>query len=176
MCAAQLADGVFATHRYPNFGKSANVTYFGNAGIAQAYDPDINAILLENMGGSSVSLTAASMGGYDLFTIDSISSSVALSPGAFVILAGVDGSDLSSLASVGLTIDGFSYSYSDVTTTEAPSGVLFGASPWIGGSESIPWTPIYTPTSSVPDSGTTAVMLGSALFGLAALRRRFASA
>jgi hypothetical protein len=151
---------------------SVNTTYYGNAGVAQAYDPDINAILLNNLGGATLFLTAANMGAYDLFSTNGISGPVALNPGANVILAGVDGSDFGG-GTVGLTIGGFSYSYSDVATTDAPFGVLFGASPWIGNSESIPWTSIYTPTSSVADGGTTAAMLGSALLGLAALRRKF---
>lgn len=155
---------------------SANTTYYGNAGTAQAFDPDIDAILLQNWGGTAQSLTAASIGGFDLFNIDGIGGPVNLAPGANVILAGVDGSDFfGSLQTVSLTIGGNNYSYLDVALLSAPGGALSGASPWIGGSESEPWTPIHTPTqtNSVPDDCPTLLLTGLALgaLGLGKLRR-----
>jgi hypothetical protein len=156
---------------------SVNTTFLGSATGASSFDPDEDAILLENKGTSSISLTAASIGVYDLFSLDSITAPVSLDPGAFVILAGVDGSDVfSSLQTVDLTIGGTGVGYSDVATSQAPDGVLVGASPFIGGSESMPWTPIFVPestTNGVPDGSSTMLLLGGAAAGLAALRRRF---
>jgi hypothetical protein len=157
---------------------SPNTTFYGNASTAQAYDPDEDAILLQNLGGSAVSLTAASMGIYNLFSLDSIGGPVTLNPGQNVILAGVDGSDtFSGLQNVALTIGGVNYSYSDVSTAAAPDGVLDGANPWIGGAESMPWTPIYTPNLGVPDSGPGLTLMAATLLGVCGfahkLRRRF---
>jgi hypothetical protein len=153
---------------------SPDTTFYGNASVAQAYDPDEDAILLENLGATSISLTAASIGSYNLFSLDSISSPVALNPDQFVIIAGVDGSDaFSGVQTVGLTIGGTSYSYSDVTASQAPDGVLDGAMPWIGGAESMPWTSIYAPRISgppVPDSSSAFWLFGIALCGLAICR------
>jgi hypothetical protein len=161
---------------------SPNTTLYGNPGSAAAYDPDLDAILLQNLGGSAIDLTAASIGSENLFVLDAdyISGPIVLNPGANVILTGIDGSDeFSGVQTVGLTIGGIGYSYSDVTTAQAPDGVLDGAMPWIGingGAESIPWTPIYTPpgSNSVPDSSSTMLLSSFALAGLAALRRRLA--
>jgi hypothetical protein len=155
---------------------SANTLFYGDVGLANAFDPDEDAILLQNLGGSSISLTAATLGSYNLFTLDSIGGPVTLAPGQNVILAGVDGSDvLSGLQMVGLTMGGTPYSYSDVATTDAPDGVLFGASPWIGGVETIPWTPIYTPrfSTGVPDSGPGLAMMAATLFGVCGLSHKF---
>jgi hypothetical protein len=146
---------------------SPNTTFYGNVGQAAAYDPDEDAILLQNLGGSSVSLTAANMGSYNLFSLDSIGGPVTLAPGQNVILAGVDGSDVfSGVQTVGLTIGGTAYSYSDVATAQAPDGVLFGASPWIGGAETMPWTAIYTPSFSAPDTGPDLVLMVATLLGV----------
>lgn len=134
---------------------SSNVTFYGNTSTAQAYDPDEDAILLQNLGSTPVGLTAASIDTYNLFAFDSITNaSITLNPGNYVILAGPDGSDVlpdSALATIGLTINGTNYSYTDVATKNAPDGVLEGAMPFIGGAESIPWTSVYSaPTNGVP--------------------------
>jgi hypothetical protein len=154
---------------------STNTTFYGDSGVAQAYDPDEDAILLQNLGSGPIDLTAASMGIYNLFTLDSISGPVELDPGSYVILAGVDGSDIfSGLQTVDLTIGGIDYSYSDVATADAPNGVLDGANPWIGGAESEPWTAIYTPPAAgAPDASSTLLLCGISLSGLAGLHRRF---
>jgi hypothetical protein len=155
---------------------SSSTTFYGDVGVANAYDPDEDAILLQNLGGSSVTLTAANIGSYDLFSLDSIGSPVTLAPGQNVILAGPDGSDVFSvLQTVGLTIAGTPYSYSDVTTAQAPNGVLDGANPFIGGSESIPWTAIYTPPSAtgVPDTGPGAALTIATLLGVCGFSRKF---
>jgi hypothetical protein len=152
---------------------SANTTFYGSVGTAAAYDPDEDAILLQNLGGTSISLTAANIGAYNLFTLNSIGTAVTIAPGQDVILAGVDGSDaFSGLQTVGVTLDGIAYNFSDVTTTEAPGGVLDGASPWIGGAESIPWTAIYTPPSSVPDNGPGLILTAATLLGVCIFSRK----
>ncbi len=163
----------------PWIGSPDTVFYSNPAIDSTSYDPDQDAILLQNLGTSPIDLTAASIvGEYNLFALDDITGPVVLAPGVNVILAGPDGSDVlpATLQTVGLTIGGTSYSYSDVTTAEAPYGVLYGASPWIGGSETQPWTSIYTPptSSSVPDASSTMLLSGIALSSLAAFRRRFA--
>jgi hypothetical protein len=146
---------------------SPNTTYYGDPGTATAYDPDIDAVLLQNLGGSAVSLTAATMGTYNLFTLDSIGAPITLTPGQNVILAGVDGSDIfSGVQLVDLTLGGTAYDYSDVTTAQAPDGVLDGAMPWIGGAETMPWTPIYTPNFGVPDSGPGMALTVMTLLGV----------
>jgi protein with PEP-CTERM/exosortase system signal len=155
---------------------SADTTFLGNASVASSYDPDEDAILLQNQGASTINLTAASIGAYDLFSLDGVTSPVALDPGAFVILAGIDGSDtFSSVQTVDLTIGGTGYAYTDAAPTPAPDGVLAGANPFIGGAETMPWTPIFVPqtTSGVPDTSSTMLLLGGAAAGLAAIRRRF---
>jgi hypothetical protein len=154
----------------PWFG-SPNTTFFGSASTAQAFDPDEDAILLQNTGATSVTLTAASITGFDLFSLDSIGSPVTLDPGTNVILAGVDGSEsLSGLTTVSMTIDGVTYSYSDVITADAPGGVLEGANPFVGEAESIPWTPI----NAVPEPTTYAMFVLGALALVFAKRRRLA--
>jgi hypothetical protein len=153
---------------------SANTTFYGDAGAAQAYDPDEDAILLQNLGATPLTLTAANIGIYNLFTLDGIGGAVSLAPGQNVILAGVDGSDaFGPLQTVGLTIGGQNYSFSDVATADAPDGVLFGANPWIGGSESIPWTTIYAPSNGAPDSGSSLALMATTLTGLCGIARRF---
>jgi hypothetical protein len=148
---------------------SPNTTFYGNAGVAATYDPDEDGILLQNMGTSAIDLTAASIGSYDLFTLDSITGPVELDVGANVILAGVDGSDLfSGIQSVDLTIGGIGYNYSDVATAEAPSGVLDGANPWVGGAESQPWTSI----TSIPEPSAYALLVALSTLGFVAWRKK----
>ena len=129
---------------------SPNTTFYGDAGMAQSGDPDENAILLQNLGGTAVTLSAANMGTWNLFSLDGIVGSVIIGAGQNVILAGVDGSDVSSGSTVSVTIDSINYSFQDVTTQEAPSGVLFGNSPWVNGVETVPWTTLGS-TAAVPE-------------------------
>jgi hypothetical protein len=157
--------------------QSAATSFFGNSATAMAFDPDEDAILLVNDGTSPISLTDATIGAFDLFSLDGITGPVTLNPGWNYILAGVDGSDtFGSPQSIGVTLGGTLYSYTDVVTSQAPNGVLAGADPFIGGAESMPWTAVYTPSSSntVPDTASTGVLAGIALAGLAALRRKLA--
>jgi len=150
---------------------SANTTVYGDQALT-ASDPDIDGILFQNLGATTVNLTAASIGSYDLFSLDGISGPVALAPGANVILTGVDGSDtFSSVQTVGLTIGGTSYSFTDATGPGFADGALQGnAQYW----ESVPWTPIYTPniSSSVPDSGSSLEMMTAAILGVFGLERK----
>ena len=150
---------------------SLNTTFYGNAAQAQDGDPDEDAILLQNLGGSAVSLTAASIGGWDLFAMDSIGGPVTLLAGQYVILAGVDGSDsIGSLQTVSLTLGGIPYSYLDVTGPGFGLGALGGHDTYW---ESVPWTPIYTPNLGVPDESSTLWLAGISLIGLGVCRWRF---
>ena len=163
--------GIDSGQPLPWYG-SSNTTFYGDAGTAQAYDPDEDALLFQNQGSSAVVLSAATIGGYDLFAVDSIGSPVTLAPGGNVILAGIDGSDvLSALTSVGLTINGTGYNIPDVATSIAPNGVLSGANPFIGGAESIPWTALDT--VAAPEPSTYAMLLrGSGMLDFWRLRTR----
>jgi len=155
------------------------LVFYSNPSIdSAAYDPDQDAIMLENLGAAPINLTAASIvSEINPFSLDGITGPVVLDPGVFVVLAGVDGSDVlpSGLQTGGLTIGGIGCDYSDVATAEAPDGVLEGAMPWVGGAETQPWTPIYTPqvANNVPDSSSTMLLTAIALSGLAGIRRRF---
>lgn len=123
-----------------------NTTYYGSSATATNSDPDICAILLENLGPSTVTLSAANIGGsYDLFALDSITNPIPLPPNQFVILAGPDGSDVSFVNIVNLTIDSTNFSFNDLTNQAwYPEGVLHGFEPdFTDGT--IPWTTIYTP-------------------------------
>jgi len=150
---------------------SANTTFYGDAAQAQDGDPDEDAVLFQNLGGTSVSLTAANIGVYDLFSLDSITGPVTLAPGQNVILAGVDGSDIfGSVQTVGLTIGGTAYSYQDVAGPSFGNGALGGNDTYW---ESVPWTPIYTPRFGVPDESSTLILTVFGLAGLGVCQRRF---
>lgn len=153
---------------------SPNTTFYFSASTSNpnASDPDMSAIMLLNQGSTAISLTAASLSNFatDLFTFNAISGPISLAPNQNVILGAPDGTDvLSGATMINLTLGGVNYSYADAITAEAPSGVLQGANPWIGGSESQPWTAIYTP---VPEPSTYAAMLGVAVLGYAVRRRQ----
>src|ERR1017187_8694493 len=125
---------------------SSNTTYYGSPSTATNYDPDIGAILLENIGNTTVTLSSANIGGtYDLFTLDSITNPIQLLPNQFYILAGPDGSDVSFADFVSLTIDGTNYNYNDsINLIYYPAGVLHGFVP-DNTDGTIPWTTIFTP-------------------------------
>ena len=129
---------------------SPNTTYFGSVADATSSDPDLSAVLFQNLGTSTATLTAASLGGsYDLFSYNSITGPILLPPGQFIILAGPDGSDVSFPNAVNVTVNGTAYSYPDaVDPTFYPSGVLHGFPE--SSDETVPWTTIYTPTTLPP--------------------------
>jgi len=125
---------------------STNTSYYGSAATATNNDPDICAILLQNLGTSTVILSAANIGGsYDLFALNSITNSIVLLTNQSVVIAGPDGSDVSFVNTVNLTIDGTNYGFNDLTNlTWYPEGVLHGFEP-DATDGTIPWTAVYTP-------------------------------
>ena len=151
---------------------SSNTVFYGNTSVATSSDPDENAILLQNLGSSPVTLTALNIGStIDLFSAsyDNITGPVTLNPGMSYIFAGVDGSDVAFTDVVNLTVNGQSYSYNDaVNATYYPSGVLVGFP--VSTDETVPWTVI---NSAVPEPASDALLLGVAAAGIVAWRRRF---
>jgi hypothetical protein len=150
-------------------GSSNTVFYSTNAAIYSPSDPDVNAIRLQNLGATAVTLSALNVGGtIDFFSssYDNITGTVTLNPGTNYIFEGFDGSDLSYTSVVNLTLNSVSYSYSDATDPTFPNGVLSGFP--INADETIPWTAIYTP---VPESSTVPALLGSAALCIAAFVR-----
>ena len=87
------------------------------------------------------------------------------------------------------TVDGFAFNLGPITTvTRSSTGIVLGGSGTLtgGGFDPTPaeWsfsadeTGVFrfsSTTQAVPDGGTTATLLGAALLGLAAARRRFLS-
>lgn len=125
---------------------SANTTFNGSSGdisAALSSDPDISALLVQNTGGSSVTLSALSLSsGMNVLSRAGIVGSVTLTPGQNYIFAVGDGSDegLSS-QTISITLNSTGYSFADATDSQAPDGILFGDSPQLGGGdESQPWT------------------------------------
>jgi len=159
---------------------SPNTVFFGSASLAQSGDPDEDAILLQNLGGSSATLSSLTIGSgsFDLFSLDGIGGPVTLAPGTNYIFAGVDGSDIGFGPGVDLTVNGTLYSYSDTTTGTTTTGGDYVLHGFPGGDESVEWTPIYTPTTSnsVPDSASTLGLLAAAMAGMVALRYMLARA
>jgi hypothetical protein len=156
-----------------------NTVFYGSVGTATGSDPDEDAILLENLGGSNVTLSTLTIGSgsYNLFSLDSIGGSVTLTPDVYYIFAGVDGSDVGfSGPNVALTVNGTLYTYSDTTTGTTSTGGNYVLNGYPGGDESVEWTPIFTPNfgTSVPDSASTLGLFAAAISSLVALRRRFA--
>jgi hypothetical protein len=154
---------------------SPNTTFFGSVGQATSSDPDEDAILLQNLSGSSVTLSALNIGGaFNLFSMNGVAGSVSLAPGQYYIFAGVDGSDTGFTSVVNLTVGGTAYSYNDVTSVNYPGGALHGYP--VSTNETVPWTPVYTPpsTSNVPDSASTLLLVFGGLAPMLAIRRRLA--
>lgn len=151
---------------------SVNTTFYGSASLAQSGDPDEDAILLQNLGSTPVTLSAADFGGtQNLFTLDSISGSITLNPNQNYILAGVDGSDASFTDQVNLTIGGNNYSYNDaVNSVNYPDGVLHGFP--TASDETVSWTPIYTPTFSTPDNSSTLLLAACSIITLGCYQLR----
>jgi len=159
---------------------SPNTVFYGDAGQALGTDPDEDAVLLQNLGGSNVTLSSLVIGSgsFDLFSIDSVGGPVTLAPGTNYIFAGVDGSDIGFGPGVSLTVGGTNYSYLDTTNGTTPTGGDYVLHGYPGGDESVQWTPIYTPnfSNSVPDQASTLALLTAVMAGLVALRRRLARA
>jgi len=166
----------------PWFG-SANTTFFGStADLANAVasDPDISALLIQNTGATSVTLSALSLtpSGMDVLARaltpngNLPAGSVTLAAGQNYIFAVGDGSDEGlSGQTISVTLNSTVFNFADVTTTLAPDGVLFGDSPQLGGGdETQPWTQDAdllggTSASAVPEPSSLTVF-GVCIAGL----------
>ncbi len=150
---------------------SPNTVFFGSNAILSSGDPDVNAILLQNLGTSPLTLSALNVGGtIDLFSspYDNITGTVTLSPGINYIFEGFDGSDVSFTGVVKLTLNSQLYSYNDaINATYYPNGVLYGFPS--STDETIPWIAIYTP---IPEPATYTALFGLVALGFAAYGRR----
>ena len=145
---------------------SPNTTFYGNAATAQAFDPDENAILIQNIGGSPVVISKATMGSLNLFTLDSVGSAITIGAGQSVIFAGNDGSDNHPGSTVSVTIGGIVYNFQD-------SNNLLNGNPHWQVAESEPWG-VLGSTAPVPEPSTyiagAMLLLPFALQGLRKLR------
>jgi hypothetical protein len=142
---------------------SPNTTFYGATSLG--WDPDINGVLLRNLGSAAVTLSALTIGGtFDLFALDNIVGPITLLAGQNYVFAGVDGSDENFAEFVSLVVDGQAYQYADAfDSTLYPEGVLHGFPSQQN--ETVPWTVIYAPvsTASVPESSATLPLLGLGL-------------
>lgn len=146
---------------------------------AEAFDPDTDAVLFQNTGATSVSLSALSFApsGYNLFTLAGQVSPVTIGAGQNLIVLGVDGSDLLGYVrqTVDFTLDAVDYSVLDAETTDAFDGVLDGKVNWTE-AETAPWAEIDCigtcgATHGVPEPSSIA-LFGASLWGLVRARRR----
>ena len=135
----------------------------------QGFFPDKDAVLFQNTGASNASLTALSIGAFNLFLDDNgVPNPVVLLPGQNYIFEGVDGSDsLSGLTVVTFTLNGQNYQFTD-------GGALNGGPST--SNESIPWTQgiVISDTTTVPEPATIIVwsLLGALGIGMAFWRKR----
>lgn len=159
-----------------------NTSVLGSAGAiagAETYDPDTDAVLFQNTGVTAVTLSALSFApsGYDLFALAGQITPVSIDAGQYLIVLGVDGSDVlgGSRQTVDFTLDGTAYSALDAVTADAFDGVLDGKVHWTS-AETQPWAQIDCigtcgATTSVPEPASMAIF-GAALIALGAVRRR----
>jgi hypothetical protein len=120
---------------------SPNTIFLGStSAFLSPSDPDEAAVMIQNTGPVSVTLSSGiSIGGLTLWDT-LIGSGVVIQPNWSVILSGtafenMDGSDFFLSALVALTIDGVAHSYTD-------SGNVLAGSPNGPSNETMPWTEI----------------------------------
>ena len=145
---------------------------------AASFDPDMNAVLFHNVGGSAISVSGVTFsGGWDLFAIAGQGSAVTVNPGWNLIVLGIDGSDLiGSLQTVCFTIDGSSHCAQDAVTADAGVGVLHGKVNW-SQAETEPWAQIWTdkaPAGAVPEPASM-ILVGSGVVSAIVRKRRKAA-
>jgi hypothetical protein len=156
---------------------AANTNVLGSPSAisnAEGFDPDTDAVLFQNTGGTAVTLSALSFApsGYDLFSLAGQTAPVTIDAGKNLIVLGVDGSDALSgvRQTVDFTLDGTDYSALDAVTSDAFDGVLFGKVNWTS-AETQPWAQIdcigcSTTTNPVPEPSSLPVLLaGLGLIG-----------
>jgi hypothetical protein len=159
----------------------ANTTFYGTSGDISAStssDPDISGILVQNTGAAAVTLMDLKISAFDVLNRAMTPSgnypggNITLVPGQNYIFCVGDGSE-ESLTGQTITInfDGNTHAFPDAITTLAPSGVLAGDMPQLGGGdETQPWTP--DADIVVPEPSTLALLVLGSL-GLL-VRRKFA--
>lgn len=132
---------------------------------AKTPDPDTDAVLFQNTGGTAVTLSALSFtpSGYNLFGLAGQTSPVTIDAGTNLIVLGVDGSDVLGgvRQTVDFTLDSVNYSVLDAVTTDAFDGVLYGKVDW-SEAETQPWAQIDCigcSVSSVPEPSSLPLLL-----------------
>lgn len=159
---------------------SANTSFYGNSSdisAAKSSNPDLSAVLIQNTGTSSLTISDVKLTKFDLFTRAGLTSPVTLGVGDYAIFAAGDGSDEPLIKqTVTFNIDGNTYSAADAITKAAPNGVLFGNTPFVNGVETIPWTQIDQvppPNTASPEPSTLTLMAVGlvGMFGFARRRR-----
>jgi hypothetical protein len=166
---------------------SPNTTFYGSnsdVSLATTSDPDISGLLIQNTGGTAVTLSALSITALDVLARARTPNgnlplgNVTLLPGQNYIFAVGDGSDGGfSGQTIAATLNGINFSFPDVTTAQAPNGVLFGNNPQLGGGdETQPWTQdadLLRPAilATVPEPGSI-TLLGLGVIGLLGYRWR----
>jgi hypothetical protein len=164
---------------------TANTDFLGNLTIANSGDPDEAAILLQNTGGSAVTLQQGFKvdAGASVFQLwDTLigAGGFTIQPGHNLILSSTDncslcsnfdGSEFSFTQNpvLSFTLNGGGFSNQAVSFTDT-NRVLHGANEY---DESIAWTQIGTANpsvSGVPEPGTF-ILMGLPLFAAGALRK-----
>ena len=165
----------------PWFG-SANTTFFGSTSDlanAVASDPDISAVLIQNTGATSASLSALSLSpfGMDILVRASTPNgnlpvgNVTLAAGQSYIFAVGDGSEVGLRGqTISVALNSRVFNFADATTTLAPSGVLAGDIPQLGAAdETQPWAQDADLSGSAVPEPSMFTLFGLGIAGLLSL-------